>query len=140
MNEAKSKITGQERDARVLELYEQLLEIEQRLIPTGLHVFGEPGDNTQREDMLRMVASFDRPEAGARPRARAVRGDPRQAGGLFGGGAGRQPGAQEDERPPAAVRPLPLSAPKADRDAKSRAAAGCGAGDAQDRLVAVDDL
>ena len=53
-----------QRDARVLELYEQLLEIEQRLIPTGLHVFGEPGDNNQRADMLRMVASFDRPEFG----------------------------------------------------------------------------
>jgi cobalamin biosynthesis Mg chelatase CobN len=30
------------RDARVLQLYEELLEIEQRLIPTGLHVLGRP--------------------------------------------------------------------------------------------------
>lgn len=51
-----------ERDRRVLELYEQLLEIEQRLIPTGLHVFGRPPDNHEAADMLRMVASFDRPE------------------------------------------------------------------------------
>ena len=29
-----------ERDLRVMQLYEQLLEIEQRLIPTGLHTFG----------------------------------------------------------------------------------------------------
>jgi magnesium chelatase subunit H len=60
------KLTTEQRDTRVLKLYEQLLEIEQRLIPTGLHVFGEAGDNTQRADMLRMVASFDRPEFGTR--------------------------------------------------------------------------
>lgn len=54
------------RDARVFELYEQLLEIEQRLIPTGLHVFGRASSATERADLLRMVALFDRPEAGAR--------------------------------------------------------------------------
>lgn len=54
------------RDSRVLELYERLLEIEQRLIPTGLHVFGRVPEGAARADMLRMVASFDRPEAGAR--------------------------------------------------------------------------
>ena len=53
-----------ERDRRVLELYDQLVEIEERLIPTGLHVFGQPGAAAERADMLRMVASFDRPEAG----------------------------------------------------------------------------
>jgi magnesium chelatase subunit H len=53
-----------ERDRIVLELYEQLLEIEQRLIPTGLHVFGRP--TPEMADMLRMVASFDRPELGIR--------------------------------------------------------------------------
>jgi len=31
--------TAKDRDRRVLDLYEQVLEIEQRLIPTGLHVF-----------------------------------------------------------------------------------------------------
>ncbi len=56
----------QERDRRVLELYEQLLEIEQRLIPTGLHVFGRPSQTGERADMLKMVASFDRPESGVR--------------------------------------------------------------------------
>lgn len=51
-----------ERDRKVLELYERLLEIEQRLIPTGLHVFGRaPGDG-EITDLLFMVASFERPE------------------------------------------------------------------------------
>ncbi len=58
--------TSAERDRHVLRLYEQLLEIEQRLIPTGLHVFGSPSQPAERIDMLRMIASFDRPEAGAR--------------------------------------------------------------------------
>jgi magnesium chelatase subunit H len=59
-------LTATERDRRVLELYEQVLEIEQRLIPTGLHVFGRVPEESARVDMLRMVASFDRPEANAR--------------------------------------------------------------------------
>lgn len=54
------------RDRRVLELYEQVMEIEQRLIPTGLHVFGRAPEDAACADMLRMVASFDRPEGGAR--------------------------------------------------------------------------
>jgi magnesium chelatase subunit H len=49
-----------------LDLHDRLVEIEQRLIPTGLHVFGRPSVGTERADMLRMVASFDRPEANAR--------------------------------------------------------------------------
>src|SRR5437773_9571470 len=61
-----SRKTGNERDARVLRLYESLLEIEQRLIPTGLHVFGRASELEQKADLLRMVASFDRPERGAR--------------------------------------------------------------------------
>ncbi|HET6889978.1 MAG TPA: cobaltochelatase subunit CobN [Pyrinomonadaceae bacterium] len=56
----------EERDARVLELYDQLLEIEQRLIPTGLHILGQPSEGSERADMLRMIASFERPEAGVR--------------------------------------------------------------------------
>jgi magnesium chelatase subunit H len=50
------------RDRRVLELYEKVLEIEQRLIPTGLHVFGRAGNDAEISDLLRMVSSFDRPE------------------------------------------------------------------------------
>jgi magnesium chelatase subunit H len=56
--------TSEERDRRVLDLHEQLLEIEQRLIPTGLHVFGRPSRPGERADMLKMIAAFDRPEAG----------------------------------------------------------------------------
>ena len=55
-----------ERDARVLQLYEQLIEIEQRLVPTGLHIFGRAAELQEKADLLRMVASFDRPEHGAR--------------------------------------------------------------------------
>ena len=58
--------SAEECDRRVLQLYEQLLEIEQRLIPTGLHIFGRVGDSQRQADTLRMVASFDRPELGAR--------------------------------------------------------------------------
>ena len=59
-------MTAEERDRRVLALYEQVLEIEGRLIPTGLHVFGRAGDEREHADLLRVIASFDRPEAGAR--------------------------------------------------------------------------
>lgn len=59
-------ISTDERDRRVLQLHDQLIEIEQRLIPTGLHVFGRPSNVAERADMLRMLASFDRPEVGAR--------------------------------------------------------------------------
>lgn len=63
---AKSSASSSERDRRVLELYDQLMEIEQRLIPTGLHVLGQPSAPREKADMLRMVASFDRPEIAAR--------------------------------------------------------------------------
>ena len=63
MNEVPDNL---ERDRRVLELYEKVLEIEQRLIPTGLHVFGRASTQTEISDLLRMVASFDRPELGIR--------------------------------------------------------------------------
>jgi magnesium chelatase subunit H len=65
-NSTIESLTPKERDRRVLELYEQVLEIEQRLIPTGLHVFGRVPSASARVDMLGMVASFDRPEANAR--------------------------------------------------------------------------
>lgn len=55
-----------ERDARVNRLNEQLIEIEQRLIPTGLHVFGRAAELKEKADLLRMVASFDRPEQAVR--------------------------------------------------------------------------
>ncbi len=55
-----------DRDAYVLRLYERLLEVEQRLIPTGLHIFGQVPGGRDIADLLRMVAAFDRPEAGIR--------------------------------------------------------------------------
>ena len=59
-------VNNKDRDRRVLELYEKVLEIEQRLIPTGLHVFGRASSEAELADMLGMVASFDRPELGIR--------------------------------------------------------------------------
>src|SRR2546429_1862473 len=66
------KETPVERDARVTRLYEQLVEIEQRLIPTGLHVFGRASELQEKADLLRMVASFDRSEHGARALPRLI--------------------------------------------------------------------
>jgi magnesium chelatase subunit H len=63
IEERSEGLSAEERDRRVLELYEQVSEIEQRLIPTGLHVFGQASGANERADMLRMVVSFDRPEA-----------------------------------------------------------------------------
>jgi len=63
---AEAKLSSEYRDKRVLDLYEQLLEIEQRLIPTGLHIFGRPSQAQEQSDLLRLIASFDRSEAGAR--------------------------------------------------------------------------
>jgi magnesium chelatase subunit H len=60
------RANSEERDKRVLDLYEKVLEIEQRLIPTGLHIFGRASDKAEIADLLRMVASFDRPELGIR--------------------------------------------------------------------------
>ncbi len=54
------------------QLYDQLVEIEQRMIPTGLHVFGRAAELKEKADLLRMVASFDRPEHGARALSRLV--------------------------------------------------------------------
>ncbi|HEX8186794.1 MAG TPA: cobaltochelatase subunit CobN, partial [Pyrinomonadaceae bacterium] len=58
--------SNEERDRRVLELWERVVEVEQRLIPTGLHVFGRAPGERECADLLRAVASFDRPECGAR--------------------------------------------------------------------------
>jgi magnesium chelatase subunit H len=60
------QLNNEGRDRRVLELYEKVLEIEQRLIPTGLHVLGRVSTDAEVADMLRVVASFDRPELGVR--------------------------------------------------------------------------
>jgi magnesium chelatase subunit H len=87
-----TKTDSAQRDRRVLELYEQLLEIEQRLIPTGLHVFGRASDEAESADLLRMVASFDRPEAGTRSLAGLI-----EAGLNFDAPAQQFAGATRDE-------------------------------------------
>ena len=63
----------EERDTRVFELYEQLVEIEERLIPTGLHVFGRAQAAGEKTDLLKMIAAFDRPELGVRALPEVVR-------------------------------------------------------------------
>ena len=66
MSEATQKLSAEERDRRVLDLCEQVAEVERRLIPVGLHVFGRPPAGADCADLLFMVASFDRPELGTR--------------------------------------------------------------------------
>src|ERR1041385_1941435 len=66
MSDKSTDVSSEERDRRVLELWERVVEIEERLIPTGLHVFGRALEGRECADLLRMVASFDRPESGAR--------------------------------------------------------------------------
>ena len=68
-----------DRDAQVFALYEQLLEMEQRLIPTGLHVFGRASSAGEQADLFKMIASFDRPEHGIRALPAEVVGDVVQA-------------------------------------------------------------
>ncbi|HEX8149369.1 MAG TPA: cobaltochelatase subunit CobN [Pyrinomonadaceae bacterium] len=66
MSRPRGDKSNEERDRRVLELWERVVEVEQRLIPTGLHVFGRAPGGRECVDLLRAVASFDRPECGAR--------------------------------------------------------------------------
>lgn len=73
MPDEQSKDT--DRDARVFALYEQLLEMEQRLIPTGLHVFGRASSAGEQTDLFKMVASFDRPEHGIRALPQEIVGE-----------------------------------------------------------------
>ena len=55
-----------DRDRIVLSIYDQLLDLEQRLIPVGLHTFGSSPEPRQLTDILFAIASFDRPELGIR--------------------------------------------------------------------------
>jgi len=59
------EIPPEQRDSYVFQLHEQLLDMEQRLIPMGLHVFGE-ANQSHAADALRMISAFDRPEIGVR--------------------------------------------------------------------------
>jgi magnesium chelatase subunit H len=58
-------MTTAERDRVVTALLDELIEIEGRLIPTGLHVFGRAAELKEKADLLRMIASFNRPEYNA---------------------------------------------------------------------------
>lgn len=51
-------------EAYLASLSHQLLEIEQRLIPVGLHVLGRPPSTEELVDVLALVAAFQRPEPG----------------------------------------------------------------------------
>ncbi len=66
MSRPRGDMSEDERDRRVLELWERVVEVERRLIPTGLHVFGRASEGRECVDLLCAVASFDRPERGAR--------------------------------------------------------------------------
>jgi magnesium chelatase subunit H len=57
---------SKDRDRAIAAIAEQLTEIEERLIPTGLHVFGRASELKQKAPMLTMIASFERPEHDAR--------------------------------------------------------------------------
>jgi magnesium chelatase subunit H len=54
--------TAQETDARIAHIRERLLELEYSLIPTGLHVVGEPMTPDARTEMLIEMARSGRPE------------------------------------------------------------------------------
>ncbi|NTV65529.1 MAG: magnesium chelatase subunit H, partial [Oscillochloris sp.] len=52
-------------DAYIATLSHELLQIEQRLIPIGLHVLGRPPAIEELVDILTLVATFQRPQPGA---------------------------------------------------------------------------
>jgi magnesium chelatase subunit H len=54
-------------DAYVAALAHELLEVEQRMIPVGLHVLGQPPAASERTDILALVAAFARPDADTPP-------------------------------------------------------------------------
>lgn len=71
--ELKSKFDAYENpDNYVIDLYNQLLEVEERLIPSGLHIVDEPPDLAGLTDMLNSIASFDRGKPGSDEEARAL--------------------------------------------------------------------
>ncbi len=52
-------------EAYLTRLSHELLQIEQRLIPVGLHVLGRPPEADELTDILSLVAAFQRPVPGA---------------------------------------------------------------------------
>lgn len=71
--EFKSKIDPQASpDEYVLTLYTDLLEVEERLIPTGLHILDEPPLPAEMSDILNSIASFSRGKANSNEEAVAL--------------------------------------------------------------------
>ncbi|GHP01285.1 hypothetical protein PPROV_000004100 [Pycnococcus provasolii] len=57
-----SDMTADERDQIVGSVYSKLMEIESRLLPTGLHIIGEPPTADEAVATLVNIAGIDRPE------------------------------------------------------------------------------
>ncbi|MEO5929185.1 MAG: magnesium chelatase subunit H [Candidatus Kapaibacterium sp.] len=58
--------TESENDRFVARLHAHLIELESRLIPTGLHIAGEQPSPAGLADLLLAISEYDRPEAGIR--------------------------------------------------------------------------
>jgi magnesium chelatase subunit H len=61
-------------DEYVMALYADLLEIEERLIPTGLHILDEPPSRAEISDVLNSISSFSRGKAGSDDEAASLTG------------------------------------------------------------------
>ncbi len=59
-------------DGYVLNLYTALLEIEERLIPNGLHIADEAPDLAMLSDVLNSISSFSRGKSGSAEEARSL--------------------------------------------------------------------
>ncbi len=71
--EIKSKISPQvDPDGYVLSLYAELVEIEQRLIPTGLHIINNPPAPATLADFLVSISSFSRGKVNSKEEAPAL--------------------------------------------------------------------
>lgn len=71
--EIKSKVAPEvDPDGYVLSLYAELVEIEQRLIPTGLHIINNPPAPDTLADFLVSISSFSRGKAGSKEEAPAL--------------------------------------------------------------------
>ena len=71
--ELRSKIDPRnDPDGYVLNLFTSLLEIEERLIPNGLHIADEAPDPAMLSDVLNSISSFSRGRAGSAEEARSL--------------------------------------------------------------------
>jgi magnesium chelatase subunit H len=63
---------AQDESSYLLQLYADLLEIEERLIPTGLHIVDEPPDAAFMTDVLNSIGSFSRGKPGSQEEVPAL--------------------------------------------------------------------